>query len=289
MDQLTRKFFHLNHCRGIGRKTIRTLLKGDPQLDTLSRLSLKELTNVLKMKAADARSFLADYHAFDVGKMEAYYTSRNIRMIGIYEDVYPPLLRYTDDPPLMIYAAGRIELLQAKKSLSVVGTRYPSREAEQVTRRLIAPLIQSGWTIVSGMAAGVDGIAHRLALNGKTIAVLGSGLLSPYPRQHLELYRELFKRQLVISEYPPLSGPERWRFPERNRIISGLTLGTLVIEAKERSGSLITADQALEQGREVFAAPGSILKLNSVGTNRLIQQGAKLVISAEDILEELPK
>lgn len=287
MDQLTQKFFHLNHCRGIGRKTIRALLKTDPQLESLGKLTLSDLTGRLNLKLADAGNFMADYHSFNGERTERYYTGRNIRMIGIGEKEYPPLLRCTEDPPLMIYATGKTELLQERKSLSVVGTRYPSTEAEQVIRRLILPLIQSGWTIVSGMATGVDGMAHRLAQRGKTIAVLGSGLLCPYPRQHLDLYRELFERQLVISEYPPLSGPARWRFPERNRIISGLTPGTLVIEAKERSGSLITADQALEQGREVFAAPGSILKLNSVGTNRLIQQGAKLVASSGDILEEL--
>lgn len=287
MDQLTQKLFHLNHCRGIGRKIIRALMLRDPQLESLNNLTLSELTGMLHLKPSDARLFLNDYYSFNPGKMESYYTAKKIRIIGIHEKSYPSMLRCIEDAPLMIYAIGRMDLLQQKRSLSVVGTRYPSMEAEKVTRQLIFPLIKSGWTIVSGMAAGVDGMAHRLAINGNTIAVLGSGLLCPYPRQHLDLYRELCENQLVISEYPPLTGPARWRFPERNRIISGLTPGTLVIEAKERSGSLITADQALEQGREVFAVPGSILKLNSAGTNRLIQQGAKLVSSSEDILEEL--
>jgi DNA protecting protein DprA len=259
----------------------------DPHLEKLNRLTLNELTCTLHLKPSDARLFLSDYHSFNPEKMASYYAAKKIRMIGIHEQAYPSMLRCTEDPPLMIYATGRLDLLQQQRSLSVVGTRYPSTEAEQVIRRLIVPLIKSGWTIVSGMAAGVDGMAHRMAINGNTIAVLGSGLLCPYPYQHRDLFRKLCEYQLVISEYPPLSGPARWRFPERNRIISGLTPGTLVIEAKERSGSLITADQALEQGREVFAAPGSILKLNSVGTNRLIQQGAKLVTSFEDILEEL--
>ncbi|TGB00269.1 DNA-protecting protein DprA [Sporolactobacillus shoreae] len=287
MDHLTLKLLHLTHCRGLGRKTIREFIRADPQLQSVERYTMEELTGIFHLTKPHAEIFLRDFHSFNSANVVAYYEKQGIMPVSLHDRFYPPLLKKIYDPPYLLYTKGNIEYLKSEKILSVVGTRYPSAEAEKVMKQLLVPLIASGWVIVSGMALGVDGLAHKLAMDGRTVAVLGSGLLYPYPHDHLSLFHELCNRQLVISEYSPYSRPERWRFPERNRIISGLARGTLVVEAKEKSGSLITADQALEQGREVFAVPGSILKSSSAGTNALIQQGAKLVMKADDIVEEL--
>ncbi|MDD9147076.1 MULTISPECIES: DNA-processing protein DprA [unclassified Sporolactobacillus] len=287
MDDLTRKLIQLDHCRGLGRKTISAFLKTDPGLSRAADYSFKELTEIYRMSPVRAEQFLKDFHTFNPERMIQRYERQGISIVSVHSPDYPHYLKKIFDPPHLLYMKGKKERLKDLKMLSVVGTRYPSTEASRIMDYLLTPLIESGWTIVSGLALGIDGLAHALALKGQTIAVLGSGLYFPYPLQHRSLFNELIEHQLVISEYPPPSRPERWRFPERNRVISGLTLGTLVIEAKERSGSLITADQALEQGREVFAVPGSVFKENSKGTHRLIQQGAKLVTQPGDILEEL--
>jgi DNA processing protein len=150
-------------------------------------------------------------------------------------------------------------------------------------------MVRTGWTIVSGLAIGIDVESHKLAIqnDGSTIAVLGSGFNHIYPKEHIPISRQIAANHLLISEYPPDRKPAKWQFPMRNRIISGLSRGTLIIEAREKSGSLITGDYALQEGREVFAVPGSILEPCSAGTNHLIQQGAKLTTCAEDIYEEL--
>ncbi len=206
----------------------------------------------------------------------------------IFDQDFPILLRLIPDPPLVLYGLGKAELIHQSPSLAVVGTRVPSPAAKRHINQLLKPLVDRKWTLVSGMALGIDGYAHRLAhyYNGQTIAVLAGGLEHPYPPDHLSLYRQLTIDQLVISEYPPDRKPERYQFPERNRLISGLAFATLVVEAKEKSGSLITADQALEQGREVFSVPGSISQTQSIGCHKLIQNGAKLVQNTYDILEE---
>src|SRR5699024_6634210 len=193
-------------------------------------------------------------------------------------------------PPHVLYLTGNIELLTHTPNLSVVGTRYPSKSAFPIMRKILTPLMEYKFLITSGMAMGVDGYAHQLALehDAPTIAVLGGGFYHIYPKQHDSLFQQLIQKNLVISEYPPDQPPKRYHFPERNRIISGLSFGTFVIEAKQKSGTLITVDQALEQGKEVFALPGSILTETSSGCNQLIQDGAKLVQSHNDILEEIP-
>nr|WP_084715678.1 DNA-processing protein DprA [Virgibacillus sp. SK37] len=209
-------------------------------------------------------------------------------MLTIFDKDYPLLLKHIPDAPLVLYAAGDVTLLQQIPSLSVVGTRHPSIEGKKKTKWMLEELIDLGWIIISGMAAGIDSYAHHLTLSnkGKTIAVLGGGFRHIYPRHNIPLFNDMVKQGLVLSEYPPHFPPQRYHFPERNRIISGLSFGTLVIEAKERSGTLITVDQALEQGREVFAVPGSPFIPQTEGCHKLIQEGAKLVKGPHDIIEE---
>ncbi|MDA2936055.1 DNA-processing protein DprA [Patescibacteria group bacterium AH-259-L05] len=200
---------------------------------------------------------------------------------------YPPLLKEIPDPPQELYIWGVLKQKE-KYPLAVVGTRKVSNYGKQVTLELVTELVKQGLTIISGLALGVDGISHQAALdaNGRTIAVLGSGFNHLYPQKHTKLAHDIVKSGgAVITEYPPDTKPTQKTFPVRNRIIAGLALGVLVIEAPMRSGALITARHALEQNRDVFAVPGSIYNKNSAGTNNLIKMGAKPVTKAEDILE----
>jgi len=209
---------------------------------------------------------------------------------------YPTPLLQTADPPCLLYAAGcigQLRQVQGERCLAMVGSRNPTPQGRLNAQAFARSLSQARLTIVSGMALGVDGAAHEGALEGAgagqlaTIAVVGTGLDRIYPKQHLHLARRIAQQGLILSEYPLGTPPLAENFPRRNRIISGLTQGTLVVEAALGSGSLITARQALEQGREVFAIPGSIHSPQSKGCHALIRQGAKLVESAQDVLEEL--
>lgn len=209
-------------------------------------------------------------------------------LIALGDPAYPNLLLETADPPLLLYACGRVELLQAP-GLAIVGSRHPTPQGREQALAFARRFSEAGLTVVSGLAAGIDGAAHEGALQGpgSTIAVVGTGLDTVYPSRHSALAQRIADKGLIVSEYSLGSPPLALHFPARNRIIAGLTRGTLVVEAALRSGSLITARLAAEAGREVFAMPGSILAPQSRGCHALIKQGAKLVESAEDVFEEL--
>ena len=202
---------------------------------------------------------------------------------------YPAPLREIYDPPAVIYMKGRWSEADDRIAVAIVGSRHCSHYGERTAGHLAYELALRGVTVVSGMARGIDAAAHWGALKaaGRTLAVLGNGLSSIYPPEHRELAEAIAQHGAVISEYPMRMKPLGHNFPRRNRLISGLSLGVVVVEAAAKSGALITADQALEQGREVFAVPGNIGSLTSEGTHHLLKQGAKLVTSVEDILEEL--
>ncbi|MBZ0294576.1 MAG: DNA-processing protein DprA [Anaerolineae bacterium] len=201
---------------------------------------------------------------------------------------YPDLLKNLSDAPLVLYVLGTITA-EDNLALGIVGTRKATQYGRDAAYGLAKALAANGITVVSGLAQGIDTAAHRGALDGqgRTIAVMGCGINQIYPRENYDLAREISYQGAIISEFPLNVRPEARNFPRRNRVISGLALGILVAEAPEASGALITAGIAAEQGREVFAVPGNIFSPNSRGTNRLIQDGAKLVMSVEDILEEL--
>ncbi|MFQ5421048.1 MAG: DNA-processing protein DprA [Anaerolineae bacterium] len=205
------------------------------------------------------------------------------------DEEYPPLLRNIPNPPFVLYIRGEI-LTRDQWGLAVVGTRSASIYGKEVTRTLVTGLAASGVTIISGLALGIDTQAHRSALevNGRTIAVLGCGVDIIYPQQNDKLGQQIIENGALISEFALETKPESGNFPRRNRIISGLSLGVLIVEGAEKSGARITIDYALEQGRETFAVPGNILGRGSKGPNKLIQRGAaKLVTSIGDVLEEL--
>lgn len=235
---------------------------------------------------------IAKYRAQINPESEAEKISQSgVRMITIKDEAYPRLLKEIYDPPALLYARGEIKN-PCPIALSVVGTRKPSTYGREVVFQLVGLLAQEKITIVSGLALGIDALAHQACLNfsGHTIAVLGGGVDNPsiYPRANWQLGQNILQKSgALISEYPPGTKPAKQNFPNRNRIISGLSQGTLIIEAGEKSGTLITARAALEQNREVFAVPGSIYNPACRGTNYLIKNGAKLVANIQDILEEL--
>lgn len=207
----------------------------------------------------------------------------------VYDDIrYPDMLRSIPNPPYVLYMKGEIMNWDRILGIGVVGTRSCTEYGIKATTMIAGDLASCGVTIISGMARGIDSSAQEAALSAgnKTIAVLGCGLDVVYPKENKKLMDKIIENGTIISEYPPKTGPDKHNFPWRNRIISGLSRGILVTEAPKRSGALITAEYALEQGRDVFAVPGSIFKAQSEGANRLLASGAKAVISAKDILDE---
>ncbi len=277
----------------VGRETARKLLAafGSPEaalaasFDSHCRVVSESAARALMAPPADFNArldrtlaWLADTSC-DAG--------RTVIVLG--DPRYPPRLLDTADPPLLLYAQGRVDLLQAD-SIAIVGSRNPTPQGILNARDFAHALGEAGWVVVSGLALGIDGAAHEgaLAAGAGTIAVVGTGLDRVYPKRHLDLAHRIARDGLMLSEYPlgtPALAPH---FPQRNRLIAGLSSGTLVVEAALQSGSLITARMALEAGREVLAIPGSIHSPQSRGCHALIKQGAKLVESAGDVLDELP-
>ena len=283
---------------GIGPETARKLMAalGPPQ--AIWQCSHSDWARVVSTRIALAMAQEPDelqpLLRNTVAWLDADPAGRAIVTLG--DPDYPAALLNTDDPPALLYAMGQIDQLrqlQAHQALAMVGSRNPTPQGKLNAHAFARNLSQAGLTIVSGLALGIDGASHEGALEGAssghiaTIAVVGTGLDRVYPRSHLQLAHRIAQQGLILSEYPLGTQPRPENFPRRNRIISGLSQGTLVVEAALESGSLITARQALDQGREVFAIPGSIHSPQSKGCHALIRQGAKLVEAAQDVLEEL--
>lgn len=282
-----RHWLGFNLTPGIGPVRLRALLDyfGDiatawqADADALQRAGLdrRSIDSLLKTRAE-----------LDLDKELERVTRIGARIITWDDAAYPPRLHHIDRPPFVLYVLGEI-VPEDEWSLAVVGTRRASAYGREATRFLVNGLARGGVTVVSGLARGIDAQAHTTALEagGRTIAVLGCGIDITYPPEHRKLAEQIARRGALVSEYPLGTRPEARNFPQRNRIISGISLGVLVVEAGLGSGALITANYAAEQGREAFAVPGNILNEGSKGVNRLIQDGAKLVLTVEDILEEL--
>ena len=288
MDEL-RYWLGFNLVRGIGPVRLRRLIDTFGDIATAwtasaqdlraAKISQRVVNNVLRI-----RSTFDD----DVGKIIRRLEQLHVQVITWDSPEYPVLLRQTKDYPPVLFVRGKL-IPSDEWSVAMVGSRKATVYGREVARRLAMDLAHNGITIVSGLARGIDGVSHKAALEagGRTIAVLGSGVDIIYPNGHRELANNIIDNGALISDYPLGTLPEGSNFPPRNRIISGLSLGTIIVEAGLRSGALITSDFALDQGRDVFAVPGSILSPASAGCNRLLRDGAAIVTEVRDVLETL--
>lgn len=285
------KYLHaLNKIEGVGAQKMRTLLNAFGTAENVWRVGLSDLKKVLDGDKLPEKIFFDRQKISPDAEWEKL-EKENINIVDFTNTAYPLLLKQIHNPPFVIYTKGKLNFNEAP-AISIVGSRKFSVYGEQVATAFSRDLVNVGITIVSGLALGIDAFAHRGALkaNGKTIAVLGSGIDDDniYPRANFILAKEIIANDgLLMSDYPPGTPATHLTFPARNRLIAGLSLGTLIVEAGEKSGALITAKMAMESNREVFAIPGSIFSPSSIGTNNLIKSGAKLITGVQDILEEL--
>jgi DNA processing protein len=286
MDKLL-PWFYLKSVPGIGNLLYKRLVNRFNAPEFVFRSSLQQLLEVEGISTRQATAIL-NFKPADRIKAELdQVDQKGYKIITFNDSAYPALLREIPDPPPLLYICGDLD--GQEKNIAVVGSRNATAYGITTTQRLCADLSAFNMTIVSGMATGIDTAAHQgaLAAKGKTIAVLGSGFNNIYPSENFNLFRRIAAEGAVISEFTLDTEPEAHNFPIRNRIISGMSMGTVVVEASRKSGSLITARLAAEQNREVFAVPGSIQSFKSTGTHTLIKQGAKLIENAQDVLEEL--
>ena len=279
----------LNLIPDVGSTRLRRLLDAFGDLERLFRATVQELQRVEGIGAGLAERIASGTR--DERRLEremALAKEQGVTILSLEDAEYPQPLRTIHDPPLALYVRGTLSPAD-EMAVAIVGARRASLYGMQSAERLGYDLSLRGVTVVSGLARGIDSAAHRGALKagGRTLAVLGSGMSRLYPPEHTELADEVARHGALLSEYPMEVEPLPHNFPRRNRLISGLSLGVVVVEAAQRSGALITADCALEQGREVFAVPGPMTAVTSQGTHHLLKQGARLVTSVEDILEEL--
>ena len=286
-DQLRDELL-LSMVSGIGPRMRQLLLERFGAAGAILDAPIGQLTEVqgIGPKTAanirDARQALDPDHEMDLCR------ENNIDIIAIDDPRYPRSLREIPDPPSILFVDGTFEPHDAL-SIAIVGSRHCTEYGRRHAKRLAGELCRAGLVVISGMARGIDSAAHQGAIEagGRTIAVLGSGVLEIYPPENKGLAKQIAEQGAVVSESPPLMKPQGHQFPQRNRIISGMTLGTIIIEASERSGALITARQAYEQGREVFALPGPVDRRTSKGCHQLIRDGAALIETADDIIEAL--
>jgi DNA processing protein len=288
MDESLLFWVGLTRIEGLGVRGAHQLIEhfGSPQAAYMASLTELESCGV---PARVAQAIFAQAGLKDAEKEVQEAAKADCRLIAFDSEDYPPLLKEIPDAPLLLYVRGDAKIL-SQHAVAMVGTRRPSAYGSSVAHRLAHDLAQRQLVVVSGLARGIDSAGHRGALEakGKTVAVLGSGIDVLYPRENQRLAEQIMKSGAVISEFPLGTGPTPQNFPIRNRIISGLSLGVVVVEAAEYSGSLITARLAVDQNREVFAVPGSITSAQSFGPNHLIKQGAKLVDQWMDVIEEFP-
>ena len=280
-------WFALKGVSGIGNRLFKRLIDqfGSPQ--SVRQASPKQLMRVQGITARLADGIRTQPITESMKREVDRARKAGVRIVTLTDPVYPALLKQIPDPPPLLYLKGSLE--RQAGCIAVVGSRNATAYGLQTARQLSGELARQGITVVSGMARGIDTAAHQgaLAVKGRTIAVLGSGLARVYPASNRKLFERLACDGAVVSEFAMSTDPEPHNFPMRNRIISGVCLGTLVVEAGRKSGSLITARLAAEQNREVFAVPGSIRSFKSSGAHALIKQGAKLVENTTDILEEV--
>lgn len=287
-DADIKSWIKLNMISGIGPLRFAILLKylGSPQEILSAKTST--LTQIKGIGPKIAQQIVEERDKINVDSELKKIEKEGVTILTLDSENYPVNLKSIYDPPPVLYVKGKIEL-DDRLAIAIVGSRAATTYGKGVSSRLAAELVESGFTIVSGLARGIDVAAHSGAINsnGRTIAVLGCGIDIIYPQENKKLFLDIIEHGAIVSEFPMSTPPAKFNFPQRNRIISGLTLGTVIVEAPLRSGALITAHCALEQNREVFAVPGQVISNLSKGTHQLIKQGAKLTETAQDIIEEI--
>jgi len=278
----------LNMLPGIGASRCQKLLRhfGSPQ--AILEADLNELQHVSGIGEYTAKQIVKFRDKLDIEKEISKIEKQKVSIVTFSDDNYPSNLKSIFDPPIVLYVKGKL-LPEDRIAIAMVGTRRPTTYGKMVAEMLSKELGKKEITVVSGLARGIDTCAHKgsLSCGGRTVAVLGCGIDICYPPENRALFDEIGERGAVVSEFSMGTRPEKTNFPVRNRVISGLSLGVVIVEAGSRSGALITAECALEQGREVFAVPGNIFNLETKGTHSLIKQGAKLVEKCDDIIEEI--
>lgn len=286
-----KSLIHLSIIPGVGNQTIRCLLAAFESAERALTATSEELVQIDGLTRNARQRLVNGRSRVSLNRELELIQSHQCHIITFEDEAYPPLLKQISDPPLLLYIKRRLPPQDAL-SIAIVGSRSPTRYGKTTCHQLSQQLAARGVTIVSGFARGIDTSAHRAALEagGRTIAVMGNGLSHIYPEENRDLADAILESGgALISEFPMTVPPMGTNFPLRNRVISGLTYGTLVVEASERSGSLITARLAAEQGREVFAVPGEIFSKLSQGTHKLINQGATLIHSVDDLFDGLPQ
>ncbi len=289
LSQETTNLLHLSLIQGIGPKTVQFLIQIFGSAEKVLNATSEELRKIEKLSPTARERLIQKSLGCPLERELELIHEYDCQIITFYDAAYPPLLKEIDTPPLLLYVRGELKP-EDTFSIALVGSRQAKDYGRRVSYQLSYQLAQRGLTVISGFAKGIDTCAHRGALeaNGRTIAVLGNGLSLIYPASNIGLVDKIVESGALISEFPMGMEPRSENFPRRNRIISGLTLGTVVVEASNRSGALITARLASEQGREVFAVPGEIFSELSIGTHKLIDKGAKLIGTVDDLLEALP-
>ena len=285
----TKSLVHLSIIPGVGYQTIERLLASFGSAQRALDATREELARVEGLSLKASQQLILGRSSVSVDRELDLVEAHNCHLVAINDSAYPMLLKEIVDPPPLLYVRGELGEPDAP-IITIVGTRSPTNYGKTISRQLSQQLAENGVTIVSGFARGIDTCAHQGALqaNGRTIAVLGNGLSQIYPNENKDLADEIVESGALISEFPMSVPPFPKNFPRRNRLVSGLSSGTVVVEASVRSGSLITARHAAEQGREVFAVPGQIFSKQSKGSHQLINQGAKLINAIDDIWEAFP-
>ncbi|TES94275.1 MAG: DNA-protecting protein DprA [Candidatus Cloacimonadota bacterium] len=287
LDERTIEWIKISLLEGIGEKRLKTLILTLKDPFAIYEKDIKELTTLLPKfekifkQIKNTNKDITDYKK----RLQDY----DVDVLTILDQNYPNVLREIGNPPPILYLRGSFKK-EDRLAISIVGSRTASYYGKKIARKFSRSLVNMGFTIVSGMARGIDTAAHQATIEGggRTIAFLGSGIDVVYPKENKPLLQRIIKNGAVVSEFPLGTEPVAINFPQRNRLISGMSLGIVVIEATLKSGTFTTVKWALEQGKEIFAVPGDILSRTSMGTNKLIQRGAKLIVDTEDIIEEFP-
>jgi DNA processing protein len=284
-----RRLLALHYVFPVPLNRLGKLFEIDPDLDQLFAYRAKELAELLNIPMAKALKLKENLQRNIDTPYSELYERHAIFPIPYTHSLYPEKLRLLIDPPTVLYTKGHLQLLTDRWYIAIIGSRKATAYSKKALELIVPPLVENNAVIVSGLAKGADAMAHEAALEygGKTIAVLGHGLFHLYPKENAKLAAEIVEKQLILTEYPPYMRPERWTFPMRNRIISGLSDAVVVTEAARKSGTMSTVEHALDHGKDIFTVPGPITSALSAGPNQLLDEGAKPIWSGFQIVETL--